>query len=115
MAHKKGGGSHFQERPRLKPQRRGVKVYAGAPVALGTSWSRRSAPRSHAGHNVGTGRTSRSSRSVDGVVEYEWKYDHQEAGVGLPGFLSVPRREGVLPSHPVPPLRSTRFRATQAR
>ncbi|MDC0684011.1 50S ribosomal protein L27 [Sorangium sp. So ce327] len=72
MAHKKGGGSSRNGRD-SSAQRRGVKVYAGAPVRAGNILVRQVGSSIHAGHNVGTGRDFTLFALVDGVVTYEWK------------------------------------------
>ncbi|WP_437482310.1 50S ribosomal protein L27 [Sorangium sp. So ce1014] len=72
MAHKKGGGSSRNGRD-SKAQRRGVKVYAGAPVRAGNILVRQVGSSIHAGQNVGTGRDFTLFALVDGVVKYEWK------------------------------------------
>lgn len=72
MAHKKGGGSSRNGRD-SNSQRRGVKVYAGAPVSAGNILVRQVGSSIHAGHNVGTGRDFTLFALVDGVVKYEWK------------------------------------------
>lgn len=72
MAHKKGGGSSRNGRD-SSAQRRGVKVYAGAPVRAGNILVRQVGSSIHAGQNVGTGRDFTLFALVDGVVKYEWK------------------------------------------
>ena len=72
MAHKKGGGSSRNGRD-SSSQRRGVKVYAGAPVSAGNILVRQVGSSIHAGHNVGTGRDFTLFALTDGIVKYEWK------------------------------------------
>jgi len=72
MAHKKGGGSSRNGRD-SKPQKRGVKVYAGQEVLSGNILVRQVGSSIHAGKNVGTGKDFTLFALVNGVVKYEWK------------------------------------------
>ena len=72
MAHKKGGGSSRNGRD-SNSQRRGVKVYAGTPVAAGNILVRQVGSCIHAGKNVGRGRDFTLFALIAGVVKYEWQ------------------------------------------
>jgi large subunit ribosomal protein L27 len=83
MAHKKGGGSSRNGRD-SSSQKRGVKVYSGAPVVAGNILVRQVGSSIHAGKNVGTGRDFTLYALIDGVVKYEWKSNTKKQVSVLP-------------------------------
>jgi len=70
MAHKKGQGSTRNGRD-SPGQRRGVKIYGGAPVVSGNIIVRQVGTRIHPGSGVGMGRDFTIFAQVDGIVRYE--------------------------------------------
>ena len=69
MAHKKGQGSTRNGRD-SNPQYRGVKVYSGEIVTIGSILVRQVGNRIHAGPNVGTGRDFTLFALTPGRVKY---------------------------------------------
>ena len=63
MAHKKGGGSTRNGRD-SKAKRLGVKVFGNAAINAGSIIVRQRGTQFHAGNNVGTARTTRSTPSL---------------------------------------------------
>ena len=69
MAHKKGQGSSRNGRD-SQGQRRGIKVFAGQSVTVGSILVRQLGTKIHPGRNVGLGRDYTLFALRDGVVGY---------------------------------------------
>ena len=70
MAHKKAGGSTKNGRDSAG-QRRGIKVFGGSQVNVGSIIVRQVGSRFHAGDNVGTGRDYTLFALKSGTVVFE--------------------------------------------
>ena len=68
MAHK--GGGLNQERPRIRKQRLGVKIYGGQACIAGNILVRQRGTQHHPGNNVGIGKDHTLYALTDGVVEF---------------------------------------------
>lgn len=70
MAHKKGQGSTRNGRD-SNPQYRGIKVYSGQTVGIGSILVRQCGTKFKAGKNVGLGRDDTLFALAEGVVLYK--------------------------------------------
>jgi len=75
MAHKKGGGTSRNNRD-SNAQRRGVKMYAGEVVKIGSIIIRQCGTKFLPGHNVGTGKDYTLFALTEGVVKFEGRKVH---------------------------------------
>ena len=76
MAHKKAGGSTKNGRD-SNPQYRGIKVYGGEMVTVGSIIVRQVGCNFHPGRNVGTGRDWSLFALLDGHVKFHKSGDRR--------------------------------------
>lgn len=73
MAHKKATGSKATQGSNVAGKRRGVKVFAGTTVTIGSILVRQKGNVFHPGNGVGQGRDFTLFAEASGIVEYSKK------------------------------------------
>ncbi|MCL5004143.1 MAG: bL27 family ribosomal protein [Patescibacteria group bacterium] len=72
MAHKKAGGSKARQGGNIRGKSRGIKVYGGQKVKVGTVLVKQLGTVIHPGLNVGMGRDYTIFSMIEGVVDYSF-------------------------------------------
>ncbi len=72
MAHKKSW-RFYPQRPRLRKQALGVKLFGGQAVKAGNIIVRQRGTQYHAGYGVGIGKDHTLFAKVDGAIKFEVK------------------------------------------